>query len=63
MTEKKKKEHKQPLDMTTDEAAEFLFGEEAARQLKEIAHGGKRPPDDGNGSKVSSKSARKHDTT
>jgi hypothetical protein len=64
MTKKKKTEKKEPLDMTTDEAAEYLFGSEAARKLKEIAHGGKQPPnDEGNGSKVNTKSTRKHGTT
>lgn len=62
MPEKKKKtEEKRPLDMTTDEAMQHLFGEEGAQKLKEIAHGTSPPPTgDGNGSKTGNKSARKH---
>ncbi len=56
-----KKEEKKPLDMTTDEAIEFLFGQEGAEKLKEIAHGQNPPPPTGdeNGSKLN-KSAQKH---
>lgn len=63
MTEKK--EEKKPLDMTTDEAMEFLFGEEGAEQLKQAVQGMNPPPpeDETNGSKGKSKSARKDDTT
>jgi hypothetical protein len=60
MTEEKKEE-KKPLDMTTDEAIDFLFGQEAAEKLREIAHGNPPPPSDENGSKASGKpQARKH---
>lgn len=32
---KKKKEEKHPLDMTSNEAIEFLFGQEGAQMLKD----------------------------
>lgn len=58
------KEEKKPLDMTTDEAIEHLFGQETADKLREIAHGANTPPtDETNGLKGKSKSARKHGTT
>ena len=63
MTEKKEKK---PLDLTSDEMAEFLFGQEAAGKLKEMAtDGGKVPPPTGESqeAKGKSKSARKHGTT
>lgn len=57
----KKKEEKRPLDMTTDEAMEFLLGEEGARKLKEGVREMNPPPSDDDGSKASGKSqARKH---
>lgn len=43
-TKKDKKDEIKPLDMTTDEAMEYLFGQETARKLKEIAHGLNPPP-------------------
>jgi hypothetical protein len=59
----KKKEEKKPLDMTTDEAIDYLFGEEAAQKLREIAQGEKPPTGDENGAKTKGRSTRKHDTT
>ena len=62
MTEKKKE--KKPLDMTTDEAMEFLLGQEGAQKLKEAVHATNAPPKgDDNGAQAKSKSTRKHDTT
>jgi hypothetical protein len=59
MTENKKK---RPLDMTTDEAMEFLLGQEGAQKLKEAMREAHPPPDgDDNGSENTSKSARKQD--
>jgi hypothetical protein len=60
-TEKKKSSDKKPLDMTTDEAIEFLFGEEGARTLKNYVSEKVNPPpkDGGEGVKAKSKSARK----
>lgn len=57
----KKKEEKKPLDMTSDEAMEYLFGQEGAQKIREAVHGQQPPPEgDKNGSKVNSKSARRH---
>jgi hypothetical protein len=59
MTDKKKTEEKRPLDMTTDEAMEFLLGEEGARKLKE----GVRetyPPREEKSENASAKPPRKH---
>jgi hypothetical protein len=62
--EEEKKEEKKPLDMTTDEAIEHLFGQETADKLREIAHGANPPPtSETNGLKAKSKSAQKHDNT
>lgn len=62
MTEKKKTE-KKPLDMTTDEAMEFLLGQEGARKLKDAVHGMNPPPTgDDNGSTGKSKSAHRDST-
>jgi len=57
-----KKEEKKPLDMTTDEAIDFLFGEEGARTLKEyVRENVNPPPDEGKSeSKASAKSSQKH---
>jgi len=63
MTQKKEKksEEKKPLDMTTDEAIEFLFGQEGAQELKHAVRGMNPPPTgDDNGLKGKSKSTRKH---
>jgi hypothetical protein len=61
MTEKK--EEKKPLDMTSDEAIDYLFGLETADKLREIAHEKDAPPTgDKNGAKAKSASTRKHDT-
>ncbi len=60
-----KKEEKKPLDMTSDEAMDYLFGQEAAQKLKDIAggeHQAPPPSDDENGMKGNRKSARKHGT-
>lgn len=62
MTEKKAE--KKPLDMTTDEAMEFLLGQEGAQKLKEAVHSQNLPPNgDDNGSGTRAKSTREHDTT
>jgi hypothetical protein len=45
------KEKKQPLDMTTDEAMDYLFPKEVVERLKEVAQGKPIPPTgDDNGS-------------
>ena len=43
-TKKDKKDEIKPLDMTTDEVIEYLFGQETAQKLIEIAHGLNQPP-------------------
>ncbi len=59
-----KKEEKKPLDMTSDEAIDYLFGQETADKLREIARGTDTPPTgDDNGTKVKGASTRKHDTS
>ena len=55
----KKKEEKRPLDMTTDEAMEFLLGTEGARQLKEEARKLNPPPRAEGQKNVPAKSPRK----
>jgi hypothetical protein len=58
-----KKEEKDPLDLTTDEALDYLFPPEVVKHLKETVKGEPTPPSDGdNGSKLKSKSARRHNT-
>ncbi|HZT58166.1 MAG TPA: hypothetical protein VFA21_06005 [Pyrinomonadaceae bacterium] len=60
MTDEKKE--KKPLDMTTDEAIDYLFGDEAAQRLREIAKGESPPPDaESNGSNVNGKATQEHD--
>lgn len=59
MTEKKKKEEKKPLDMTTDEAMEYLLGQEGAKKLKEGVRAVCPPPEE-KSLKPSAKSSRKH---
>ncbi len=60
----KKKEEKKPLDMTTDEAIEFLFGQEGAQVLKDHVRELNGPPDgDDNGAQKKGGSTRKQDTT
>ena len=56
-----KKDEKKPLDMTTDEAIDFLFGEEGARTLKEYVRENVNPPPEGeeSNSSASAKSSRK----
>ncbi|HEX3559217.1 MAG TPA: hypothetical protein VHU19_08430 [Pyrinomonadaceae bacterium] len=45
-----KKEKKEPLDMTTEEMAEYLFPKKVHNHLKEVARGKDEPPlSDGNG--------------
>ena len=61
MPEKKTTEEKKPLDMTTDEAMEFLLGEEGARKLREGVRETFPPPEkkpDG----ASAKSSREHNS-
>ncbi len=63
MTQKKEKksEEKKPLDMTTDEAIEFLFGQEGAQTLKDYVREKVNPPiDEEKVLKRSAKSSRKH---
>ncbi len=61
MTEKKKEPEKKPLDMTTDEAIEFLFGQEGAQTLKDYVREKVNPPiGEEKGLKRSAKSSRKH---
>jgi hypothetical protein len=49
---KKEKEKKEPLDMTTEEMAEYLFPKKVHNHLKEVARGKEvPPPSDENGSK------------
>jgi len=62
MTEKNKDE-KKPLDMTSDEAIDYLFGQETADKLREIAKGDKPPNGSDEGMKAKSKSAHKHSTS
>ena len=38
------KQQKQPLDMTTDEAMDYLFPKEVVERLKEVAQGKPTPP-------------------
>ncbi len=47
-----KDEPKKPLDMTTDEAMDFLFGPEVVKELKEVANPPKKAttPSENNGS-------------
>ena len=40
--EKDKKNEKKPLDMTTEEAMNFLFPKEVVDELKQVAHQPKR---------------------
>ena len=63
-TEKKKASYKKPLDMTTDEAIEFLFGEEGARTLKDYVRENvnQPPPKKESKLKASAKSSRKQDS-
>jgi hypothetical protein len=59
----KKEEEKKPLDMTTDEAMEYLFSKEGAQKMKEAVQAqNPSPSGDENGSKLNSKSARKQDS-
>jgi hypothetical protein len=39
---KEKKDEKKPLDMTTDEALNFLFPKEVVEQLKDVADSPKK---------------------
>jgi hypothetical protein len=42
MTDEKRE--KKPLDMTTDEAIDYLFGQEGAKTLKEYVRDNVNPP-------------------
>jgi hypothetical protein len=57
-----KKDEKKPLDMTTDEAIDFLFGKEGAKTLKEYVREQVNPPpeDENKSVDASAKSSRKH---
>lgn len=59
MTDKKQPE-KKPLDMTTDEAMEFLLGQEGARKLREGVREMYPPPSGEKPKSASAKSSRKH---
>ena len=56
-----KKEEKKPLDMTTDEAIDFLFGKEGAKTLKKYVSEEINPPptEEKPGVDASVKSSRK----
>jgi hypothetical protein len=56
-----KKEEKKPLDMTTDEAIDFLFGKQGAKTLKKYVREEINPPpeDEKPSADVSVKSSRK----
>jgi hypothetical protein len=41
---KEKREKKEPLDMTTDEMADYLFPKKVKDHLKEVARGKDEPP-------------------
>lgn len=48
-----KQEKKEPLDMTTEEMAEYLFPKKVHDRLKEVARGKDEPPvSDENGANV-----------
>lgn len=54
-----KKEEKKPLDMTTEEMAEYLFPKEVHDHLKEVARGKEQPPaGDDNGANVNTTSTQ-----
>lgn len=57
MTEKKEPT-KKPLDMTSDEAIDFLFGEEGAKTLKEYVRENFPPHDEESESKASASSRK-----
>ena len=56
-------EKKKPLDMTSDEAIDYLFGKEGADKLREIAGKNEPPPCGESETEAESNSARKQDTT
>jgi hypothetical protein len=59
--DEKKEPAKKPLDMTSDEAIEFLFGQEGAQTLKQyVREKIDPPPDEDESLKRSAKSSRKH---
>jgi len=60
MPAKKKETEKKPLNMTTDEAIEFLFGQEGAQTLKEYVREKVNPPSEKESESASAKSSRKH---
>ena len=47
MPKEKKEDEKKLLDLTTDEAMEFLFPKEVVDHLKEVAKGKNPPPTNG----------------
>ena len=54
-----KKEEKKPLDMTTEEMAEYLFPKKVHDHLKEVARGKDEPPSgDQSGANVNTTPAR-----
>jgi hypothetical protein len=58
MTEKE--EEKKPLDMTTEEMAEYLFPKEVHDHLKEVARGKEQPPaGDENGARANQPQSQK----
>ena len=44
MSEKKEKQDKRPIEMTTDEAIDYVFGSEIAERLRDEA--GKNEPEE-----------------
>jgi hypothetical protein len=59
----KKEPTKKPLDMTSDEAIEFLFGTEGAQVLKEHVRKLNEPPSGKDEElNAAAKSSRKHDS-
>lgn len=43
MVDENEEKEKHPIEMTTDEAVEFLFPPEAIEQLKAVAHESEKP--------------------
>jgi hypothetical protein len=59
----KNSSEKHPLDMTTDEAIEHLFGPEGAKELKEHVNNPSQPqPAERSGLKGGGKSSRRQDS-
>lgn len=63
MPAKKKEPEKKPLDMTTDEAIEFLFGQEGAQTLKKYVRENVNLPSEKESESASAKSSQKHSSS